>query len=380
MHPYTPICRMVELPFELVDLIIDELKHDIVALRSCSLVCKTWLPRSSAHLFSSFRISSLPSWTFLIDYHNLLSSSTRVPAFTRNLEVNVVPERAQAIAALIQHLPQLDSLSLVGIGLFRDSSCFPRPNLSCTGRTLRSLRGAWLPADLIACFLALFTSVETLDVRFGERAEHDFRQQAHRITNLVIKAETDFALLDIACLVRPDALESLAVDIGGTYHHQVAAERFDKLLQLVGRHIKRFEYAQPLGGWVAPPSSIPALFACAALESITVTTPKASPFSMRLWLECLVLLSSLLPHVQRVRLVTSCRGLPEAEHAFQDLVRTLDWQGVAQALVHCRALEVVEVAALDCCHRPIAFVDYPGAREAVVGRMPAWLRSIAVFE
>lgn len=44
-------CR---IPQELSDLIIDHLYDDTDALRQCSLVCKSWEPSSTLHLFSSF--------------------------------------------------------------------------------------------------------------------------------------------------------------------------------------------------------------------------------------------------------------------------------------------------------------------------------------
>lgn len=367
------------LPPELLDLIIDELQHDKSSLTSCSLVCKAWLPRSSEHLFGSSRISCLPSWSFLLDFRTLLSSSVRVSTHIRHLKVNVMPESAEAVARLAEHLPSLDSLSLTGIGLFRDTSYFPRPALRSTGRALQQLRAAWLPADLIASFLALFATVYTLDVRFGERAERDFRHQAHDVRHLVLKADSELALLDVASLVDPQTLQSMVLDLGGTYYHQVAAERVHQLLQLAGRHLKHFEYAQPIGGWAVPPDGLPALAACSLLESITITTPKVAPFSMRLWLETLVFLKSLPPQTQRVRLVTSCRGLASGETAFRDFLRDLDWQTVAQALVHCRLLNRLEIAALDCFHHSISFGDQAQAREAVLMNMPAWLRSVTSF-
>jgi len=42
------------LPQELVEIIIDHLQKDITTLKQCSLVHRSWLPRSRLHLFSSF--------------------------------------------------------------------------------------------------------------------------------------------------------------------------------------------------------------------------------------------------------------------------------------------------------------------------------------
>ncbi|ESK88748.1 hypothetical protein Moror_1265 [Moniliophthora roreri MCA 2997] len=44
------------LPQELVDQIIDHLHNDVQSLRSCSTVCRAWLPSSRLHLFSKIRL------------------------------------------------------------------------------------------------------------------------------------------------------------------------------------------------------------------------------------------------------------------------------------------------------------------------------------
>lgn len=49
--PATSECK---LPQKLVDAIIDQLYYDKASLRQCSLVCRSWVPRTSEHLFSCF--------------------------------------------------------------------------------------------------------------------------------------------------------------------------------------------------------------------------------------------------------------------------------------------------------------------------------------
>ena len=44
------------LPQELIDLIVDNLAHDSVALRSCSFVCRSWLKQCRHHLFGLLRV------------------------------------------------------------------------------------------------------------------------------------------------------------------------------------------------------------------------------------------------------------------------------------------------------------------------------------
>lgn len=45
------------LPFDIVDLFIDELRDSLDDLRSCALVCRSWLPRARFHLFRSISLA-----------------------------------------------------------------------------------------------------------------------------------------------------------------------------------------------------------------------------------------------------------------------------------------------------------------------------------
>lgn len=53
-HPTLPSSQC-KLPQEIIDTIIDLLIGDKATLTQCSLVCRAWVPRSSARLFISFR-------------------------------------------------------------------------------------------------------------------------------------------------------------------------------------------------------------------------------------------------------------------------------------------------------------------------------------
>ncbi|KAF8877363.1 hypothetical protein BD779DRAFT_113803 [Infundibulicybe gibba] len=47
------------LPSEIFDLVIDQLKEDRTTLMVCSLVCRSWLPRTRHHLFSTFSVRTI---------------------------------------------------------------------------------------------------------------------------------------------------------------------------------------------------------------------------------------------------------------------------------------------------------------------------------
>lgn len=253
MAPMGATSTRAHLPPEVVDLIIDELRHDKSSLSSCSRVCKSWLPRSSVHLFCSFHISCIPEAHS--EFLSFVPSSTRVSSNIRQLEADLIPASAATVTPLLEHLTQLESLSLIGLGLFRDKCDYQLPLVLPTNRILKRLRVAWLPTDVVSYFLDLFVSVDTLDIRFGERAVRSFRQFSHTVKNLDIKLGTDDALLDIGSLADPTTLESIKLDLGGTHYFQVSADRVGRFLQSTALHIKHLEYAQPMGGWVICPSS-----------------------------------------------------------------------------------------------------------------------------
>ncbi|EKM56799.1 uncharacterized protein PHACADRAFT_93066 [Phanerochaete carnosa HHB-10118-sp] len=375
----SPASNTIALPQELVGFFIDELQHDSISLRRCSLVCKAWLPHCSAHLFASLRISRLPLYQVLLDFRGLILSSARVSLYVRHIGIDIDSQNAAVAAAVIlKHLSQLESLSIAGIKLFRYSNNLPRATSCYTGRPLKCLSAIRLPVDVVSGFLVLFVSVDILDVRFPERAQRKFPYVSHIVKNLEVKCETDSTLLDVGSLVDPNSLESITLGFGGTYRHRASADYLHRFLQSAGQHIRHFEYGQPVGGWITLPDSIPALMACTNLESLTVTTPKVTPFSMDLWCGTLVLLLSLPSQTRRVELVTSCRGPSNCDGAFDAFIQRFG-RHVGEALEHCHALECLNIAALDYYHQPISASAHPDKREAVLKGLPAWLRGITSF-
>jgi hypothetical protein len=55
---------IAKLPQELIDAIIDHLHDDKEALASCSLVCRTWTPRTRHYLFTNFTLNGKKLKTF----------------------------------------------------------------------------------------------------------------------------------------------------------------------------------------------------------------------------------------------------------------------------------------------------------------------------
>ncbi|OCH95240.1 hypothetical protein OBBRIDRAFT_613978, partial [Obba rivulosa] len=57
MHTSQKMARMIALPSELIDSIIDFLHDDREALANCSLTCRSWLPRTRYHKFSTMIVT-----------------------------------------------------------------------------------------------------------------------------------------------------------------------------------------------------------------------------------------------------------------------------------------------------------------------------------
>ncbi|KAI0792708.1 hypothetical protein C8Q75DRAFT_577896 [Abortiporus biennis] len=114
--------RSLELPQELIDLIIDNLRHDPLTLRACTLTCHAWLHRSRRHLHSRVRIGE-----YFINLERY--SSPHVAHYVRELELYmVVSGRARqrvttnAVWEMISRFPNVRSLTIRDLEVPRLSS------------------------------------------------------------------------------------------------------------------------------------------------------------------------------------------------------------------------------------------------------------------
>lgn len=93
-HSYTSVAttaNTVTFPQEILDAIIDHLYDDPVTLQRCSLVCKSWEPSSTYHLFFSWSwppsIKFMSADTSLARCLDHLSSSPRICSSIRRLRI-----------------------------------------------------------------------------------------------------------------------------------------------------------------------------------------------------------------------------------------------------------------------------------------------------
>ena len=394
------LSKHLQLPAELVNLIIDELRYDKRSLSSCSRVCRSWLPRSSVHIFHTFSISCSPNNASA--FLPLIPSSARVLSSIRELVVTLTPANITVMTTILERLPRLKTLWLLSLDEWSDTSL---PMVLPAGRTVNFVQFSLFPVDVASYFLDLFASVDTLEVRSADSPVRSFEPSMHRVKHLDIELESDGTLVDIGSLVDPAALESVKLDMcsSDSYHaRQASAELVDRFLQSIGRNIKHFEYAQPKGGWLTRPSgtqsscrwlllniayvrtasAIPGLAKCGRLESITVTTPKTYYSSFQaLWLETLVILSSLPPQTKRVKLITGCEHFSvfdTGSSLFLEGMKGLAWDEFCKALEHCESLNVLEIAACNS-REPIYLAKQQKAQEAILEQLPLRLRKITSF-
>ncbi|CDO70009.1 hypothetical protein BN946_scf184354.g11 [Trametes cinnabarina] len=107
-----------KLPQELVDQAIDHLWNDRASLRSCSRVCRRWLPSARTHLFRDQRLTSAKD---CVRFEALVKSSPEVASYVRKLAISETMSSMHAqhwlnrIPALVAQLPRLSTLELIGV-------------------------------------------------------------------------------------------------------------------------------------------------------------------------------------------------------------------------------------------------------------------------
>ncbi|KZV85269.1 hypothetical protein EXIGLDRAFT_726296 [Exidia glandulosa HHB12029] len=98
------------LPPELQDLIIDRVAPDSGSLKHCALVCRTWHPRSSLHLFSTISVKSPGAFRALT---TLAETNCALFAHTHTLRLHMPGKYTPPeIIKLLHSVPQLRELSL----------------------------------------------------------------------------------------------------------------------------------------------------------------------------------------------------------------------------------------------------------------------------
>ncbi|KAJ3996309.1 hypothetical protein F5050DRAFT_132940 [Lentinula boryana] len=192
---------VVILPNELHELIIDELSYSFPELKSCSLVCKAWLPRSRYHLYRVARIG--PRRVHGIE-------KERMPFFVRNFEASFahtfgLPEINSCVQGLsleyhirdIFYNPPYLTLSPTlhelprGKAVMRPKSSF----IDLPFRRLTFIRAHWKLIDMLLGYTDVMN-----DIRLFEQ----ILDRTHTLEHLVVESFCHFHM-------RRDILRSIAV-------------------------------------------------------------------------------------------------------------------------------------------------------------------------
>lgn len=139
----------LSIPPELHDQTIDHLCDDKSALRSCALVCRSWLPRSRLHLFQSVRLTGV--WKEAEEFSAHLTTHPTLGRYVRRLEVrgHVHARTMISILRMVEALEVLDAPYLLADSKGMDSSSHPWiDELLVSILALRCLRALRLNAIL----------------------------------------------------------------------------------------------------------------------------------------------------------------------------------------------------------------------------------------
>ncbi|KAG6821115.1 hypothetical protein H0H93_006454 [Arthromyces matolae] len=99
------------LPFEIVLLVLPNLKGQNADLQSCALVCEQWRRESQAYLFHTVTLTAVDQYQRL---RNLVVQSSRISSFIRDISFNLGTfdeHTLDAMTTLLRFL-KLESLSL----------------------------------------------------------------------------------------------------------------------------------------------------------------------------------------------------------------------------------------------------------------------------
>ncbi|GJE95357.1 hypothetical protein PsYK624_115410 [Phanerochaete sordida] len=355
---------MDALPVELVDLVIDKLRDDKLSLKICSLVCKTWLRQSSAHLFRSLRVNIWVSGCW--------------PPRQKNLKITLDTESMAEVATIATQLPQLRSLSVRGTMMDPVTSRAPPP---CSGRRLECLSVSDVHLDVIPYFLGLFASVGTLKIStckaiHNEPAplQHVYPVRCFYVRGYIQKG--DFG--HVIELLDPAVLESANLRISWPILPLSPAD-LNQLFRTARPALRDLTINIGDSGWHHGVADLSALQACTRLESLTIAFEWRLYFESDWWREMLAFLAVLPPHIRVVRIITRpVYGHPVSD--IRNVLRAVEWRTVGSALEHCFGLECLRITVDEKDARPISAPEYRDLQEAILAALPSRLRCKTVFK
>lgn len=110
-------------PQELTDIIIDYLHNDEAALRSASLVCKSWFPESRFQLFSSIKLPVYDVYNASGLIEAICAEGSTIPPYILHLEIeNKGHQDAKNVDLALLRLPPFNNLKSLSLGQIKWAS------------------------------------------------------------------------------------------------------------------------------------------------------------------------------------------------------------------------------------------------------------------
>ena len=123
------MAQISDLPQEILDSIIDVLRDDLLALKSCASVARSWRDRSHLHFFHTVEVKGTQlatSFAILLDGSPNIAASIREVSLVRSILMSgfeTVP--ARTLISTLQRLPSLQSLAFLGVSMELDDADEP---------------------------------------------------------------------------------------------------------------------------------------------------------------------------------------------------------------------------------------------------------------
>lgn len=253
------------LPQEIIDHILDDahIRHDIPTLSACTLVCSSWVPRSSCHLFK-LRPVKAEGVLRLQELAATVQSSRRLALYVTAISIHLRGDDAEAIQDTVKAISDIVSALYCLEDLFVYSHPSVNSRLEYCDTLFTQCHASRPPLHrltvigahliLIDGLLKLFPAVDALQLeRVPCPGRPCDRQLSSRpIRRLVFRGDVDARVIsDISALIAPAGVFSLSVDAPELDMTDLGAgppPAVDDLVRIFGQQMTNFEYHHPVSG------------------------------------------------------------------------------------------------------------------------------------